>query len=138
MPIPGDELQGGAGDDILFGGGGTDTYIFRVGDGADFLYEEVEAEGTSIINLRFEGNQYEADDFKEDRTSGDPLFTRNGRHLVIAIDKNTSDGITDKVTIANAFDTDNNLLYTINVGYDAEGSFNQVATADAYWNSLGD
>ena len=30
-------LQGGAGNDVLKGGGGNDTYIFNRGDGHDFI-----------------------------------------------------------------------------------------------------
>ncbi|MEO0363544.1 MAG: calcium-binding protein, partial [Pseudomonadota bacterium] len=32
-----DRLEGGAGDDILRGGGGADVFVFRPGDGADAI-----------------------------------------------------------------------------------------------------
>ena len=129
----GETINGGAGDDTIDGGAGNDTYIFNVGDGADTIYDQVESTGTSIISLRFEGSQYEVADF----TEANARFNKEGDDLVITIDKDNTDSITDKVTINDAFDTDDNLLYTINVGYGAEGSFTQVAAADAYWNSLG-
>ena len=126
-------IKGEGGNDILYGNAGADTYIFSVGDGTDAIIEQVESAGTSIISLRFEGSQYEAVDF----TAASALFAKDGTNLVITIDKDTSDEITDKVTIFSAFDTSDNLLYTINVEYGVEGSFKQVAAADAYWNSLG-
>ena len=122
-----DRLDGGAGKDFLRGDAGAGTYIFRVGDGTDFISEQVEAEGESIINLRFEGSQYEADDFIAGTNA---RFAKVEDDLVITIDKNN-------VTINNAFNADDNLLYTINVAYGVEGNLNQVAEANAYWNSLG-
>ena len=32
-------LEGDAGADTLFGGAGSDTYVFNVGDGADTIYD---------------------------------------------------------------------------------------------------
>ena len=135
-----DTLTGGAGLDTLTGGAGADTYIFRVGDGADTIAETVEAAGASIINLRFINSDlgnYEAADFKSD-DANPARFNKVGDSLVISIDKNPDDDILDQVTIEDAYNTDGNLRYTINVEYGAEGgSFTEIAADVAYWNSRG-
>ena len=38
-------LAGGAGDDILFGYGGSDTYVYNAGDGNDEILEGSSATG---------------------------------------------------------------------------------------------
>ena len=45
-----DHLYGGSGDDTLFGGSGDDTYYFELGDGADQVYETINA-GNDILHF---------------------------------------------------------------------------------------
>ena len=33
-------MEGDAGNDILYGGTGSDTYVFNLGDGQDVIFEE--------------------------------------------------------------------------------------------------
>ena len=45
-----DHLYGGTGDDTLLGGSGDDTYYFELGDGADQVYETINA-GNDILHF---------------------------------------------------------------------------------------
>ena len=68
-----DTIQGGGGDDVLYGAGGNDTYIYNSGDGADSIYE-LYYEGFDTLRL---GSGLTAD------------------HLVVA-----RDGLTDTLTLS--------------------------------------
>ena len=131
-----DTLYGGAGNDVLLGDEDADSYVFSVGDGTDLIYDDT---GDSMT-LRFVSNShasYEAEDF----TASSANFVRVGNGLVITVDKNANDGITDKIEISNAFDSDSstgtgNLAFTINVQYGSGDSFTEIALDDAFWHTL--
>ena len=130
-----DELNGGAGADWLDGGSGVDTYLFSSkGYGADLIQERA----GSILNLHFTSNfayvPYTDADFIEAADN----FNRVGNNLEITIDKRPDDGITDKITILNAYDSNpntgiGNAAFTINIEYSYH-TFTDVT--DAFWHFL--
>jgi len=77
-----DVIVGGKGDDYLDGQGGSDTYIFNLGDGQDIIYDSNwGVEGRDIISF---GNGIQVDDLSVIRKNYD---------LVVSI-KGTQDSIT--------------------------------------------
>ena len=111
------------GDDRIEGGQGTDTYIFEIGDGSDTI---IDNKGDEMI-LRF-GNSGIASYLAEDFDSS--VFSRNGNNLEINLDKNADDGITDKITIVDAYLSEpsaekGNTAFTINIEFDTGGSHTQ-------------
>ena len=124
-----DTLNGDEGNDYLNGGEGEDTYAFEVGDGTDIIRDEV---GDTMI-LQFEGSAYTAADFVSAN------INKAGDDLVITIDKDLNDGITDKVTINNAYDTDpntgtGNAAFTINIEFGTNGIYTEVT--NDFWHTL--
>ncbi|MGX7743990.1 S8 family serine peptidase [Rhodopseudomonas parapalustris] len=68
-----DILEGGKGNDVLRGLSGSDTYLYRLGDGDDTIFEEVQTtavdrlvlgEGITPGNLTFERSTSDTDDVK--------------------------------------------------------------------------
>lgn len=68
-----DTLEGGEGNDVLRGLTGSDTYLYRLGDGDDTIFEEVQStavdrlvlgEGITADNLTFERSTSDTDDVK--------------------------------------------------------------------------
>ena len=59
-----DTLYGGTGDDDLFGGEGDDTYIYKLGDGNDYIFDEggndkiVFGEGITLDDLSFSRDRW--------------------------------------------------------------------------------
>ena len=109
------DLYGGAGNDTLngeteadnlFGGAGNDTYVFGVGDGTDTITDN----SGDTMTLRFDDDRYDKNDFTIDSVKKD------GNNLVITVDKNLTDGITDKITITDAY-SGGTLAFTINIEY---------------------
>ena len=94
-----DELYGGAGDDILNGGAGKDFYRFAIGDGTDIVQDNI---GDDMV-LQFYSS-YSITDFADTNN-----FNRVDNALVITIDKNNGDSITDRITIENAYNDDLNI-----------------------------
>ena len=124
-----DILHGGRGDDTLHGGAGTDTYVFSVGDEADAIVDNA----GDAMTLRFEGSAYTLEDFN----SGN--INRVGNNLEITIDKNRHDGITERLKVYGAYDTDpatgtGNAAYTINIEYGSDGTFTEVT--NDFWHTL--
>ena len=127
-----DILEGGAGADRVVGGAGVDTYVFSVGSGTDTVVDTA----SEVMTLRFDGASYTAEDFAD--TSN---FARVGNNLEITIDKDDSDGIDDKITIVNAYDSNagtgtGNSAFTINIEYGSGNSFTEVADANEFWHTL--
>ena len=129
-----DQLEGSLGNDRLVGGAGVDTYVFSVGDGTDTVVDTA----SEVMTLRFDGASYTAEDFAD--TSN---FARVGNNLEITIDKGAADGIDNKVTIENAYDSNDgtgtgtgNSAFTINIEYGSGNSFTQVADANEFWHGL--
>jgi Ca2+-binding RTX toxin-like protein len=88
-----DVLDGGAGDDILEGADGADTYVFGRGYGHDIIRESV-----STANL----SEDDRLSFGSGITLSDLNFTQQGNNLVISIL-----GTSDSVTIEGEFDYSN-------------------------------
>lgn len=86
-----DQINGGAGDDILRGGDGSDTYTFDLGFGVDELRENVD-------NVSYADN--DAVVFGAGLLSTDAIFTRGGDDLIISFA-----GLSDQVTIFGQFET---------------------------------
>ena len=83
-------LQGGTGNDSLFGATSADTYIFNVGDGSDSIYE---AANTNIVLDKIQlgvGINF-----------ADVMSVRNGNNLIL---KFTNAG--DQITVSNWFSAD--------------------------------
>ena len=114
-------LEGGAGDDILQGGAGDDTYVFGVGHGTDII---TDVDGTMI--LRFDDALYDAGDFT---TS---FVQKDGNNLVITVDKNSDDPITDKITINNVYKSDDTSAFSITIKYGTGDSPTEVMMD--FWN----
>ena len=131
-----DTLYGGTGDDMLYGGEDADTYAFFVGDGTDTIYDV--AGGSESLTLIFATSQgaaeeqnYDANDF----TISSGNFARVDRDLEITLDKDSNDGIDDKITIKNAYSADTGeAAFTINVQYGSGDSFTEVASD--FWHTL--
>ena len=126
-----DILYGGANNDKLYGGAGEDTYVFEVGGGADSVSDVSNDE----LTLFFQGADYEAADFREASNN----FNRVGNNLEITLDKNSDDGVVDKVTILNAYDSNPDTgtglsAFTIHVAYGSEGSFTEVS--NDFWQNI--
>ena len=126
-----DILYGGANNDKLYGGAGEDTYVFEVGGGADSVSDVSNDE----LTLFFQGADYEAADFREASNN----FNRVDNNLEITLDKNSEDGVVDKVTILNAYDSDPDTgtglsAFTIHVAYGSEGTFTEVS--NDFWHAL--
>ena len=83
-----DTLEGGKGNDQLFGGYGNDTYIFNLGDGADFINEKsANSPADKIV-------------FGEGITPEDITVTRYGYDLILHIGDNG-----DSIRISNHYAT---------------------------------
>lgn len=65
-----DTIQGGLGNDNLYGYGGNDTYIYNLGDGADRIYE---GPGTSYSDTLVLGAGITTSNLLVTRTTGDHL-----------------------------------------------------------------
>ncbi len=127
----GDTLYGLDGDDTLEGGAGTDTYFFRIGDGTDTI-TDIATEGDDVMFLQFRG-LYEAEDFDSS------VFERVGDDLVISLDLQPDDGIEDKITIENAYDSNpdtgtGEAAFTISISY-GHGNDDFLAVTDI-WSDL--
>ena len=123
-----DEFHGSGGRDTLKGGAGTDTYFFKIGGDIDTIQDVV----GDTITLRFVGN-YDGADFVGAN------INKVGDNLVITIDKNLNDGITDKITIENAYDTDpntgtGNAAFTISIEFGNSGSYTEIT--NDFWHAL--
>ncbi len=68
-----DVIQCGPGNDLLLGGAGEDVYVYKLGDGSDYIDDEAN-EPTSVDTLRF-----------EDLNASDLSASRNGINLDITV-----------------------------------------------------
>ena len=137
-------LLGRKGADRLEGGAGSDTYVFHIGDGADTIVDDV----GDTLTLRFRSASYynynqEAhyghDFIDDDFTESSANFERVGDNLEITLDKDASDGISDKITILDAYDSDPNTgtgfaAFTINIEYGVDGQSTEIA--NDFWHTL--
>ena len=126
-----DRLVGVGGEDNLYGGAGEDTYTPEVGGGTDTIHDMA----GDTMTLQFFGLAYKSADFLE----ASDKINRDGNNLVITIDKDSTDSITDKITIIDAYDNDpntgtGNSAFTINIEY-GYGTFTPVTTSD-FWHNL--
>ena len=128
-----DELYGGAGDDTMQGDAGADRYLFEVGDGEDTISDQ---QGDSIF-LQFVIGAASIAFAETDFTTS--TIRRVDDNLEIILDKDSGDGITDKVTILNAYDTDTstgtgNAAFTIHISFGSVNASTQVT--DEFWHTL--
>ncbi len=79
-----DTLEAGLGDDIIFGGNGSDTYIFNAGDGDDIIEDNGSADndvldirGYSSTQTTFSLLPGDVDDLLITFVSGDSIIIRN-------------------------------------------------------------
>lgn len=108
-----DELHGGAGDDRLEGGVGQDRYYINLGEGADTIFDK---DGNDRLYFG-EGITRDLLEFSVSDADG------NGKgNLVISFD-----GLTQSVTIRDAFDDIGLLAPTIDSVYFANGSGTSLA-----------
>ncbi|MGA0599282.1 calcium-binding protein [Caulobacter sp. KR2-114] len=85
----GDVIEGGAGDDLLRGMGGGDTYVFGAGSGHDTVQEST----GSIYE-----DQPDTIAFKSGVSTTDVSYARSGNDLVVTIA-----GVTDTLTIKDQY-----------------------------------
>ena len=90
-----DTLDGGTGNDYLVGGMGSDTYLFRRGDGQDTINNDCDAWNGGADP---DANKLDLLQFEEGLLASDVAVSRNGDNLVLKIN-----GTTDQVTIQNYF-----------------------------------
>ncbi|WP_299328397.1 calcium-binding protein [Parasphingopyxis sp.] len=93
-----DIIEGGYGDDELWGEDGADTYVFNIGDGVDTIYEDVD-------NANYSEN--DTVQFGENIAWEDLIFARDGNELQISIA-----GTQDKIIIPKEWSTINNTSTT--------------------------
>ncbi|WP_422466858.1 calcium-binding protein [Endozoicomonas sp. ALC013] len=86
-------LEGGAGDDTIYGGFTDDLYLFNLGDGADRMIERRLGEAYSNYDASFDVLR-----FGEGIAAIDLSYARRGDHMVIS----HSNG-SDQITIENWF-----------------------------------
>ncbi|MBO9497254.1 hypothetical protein J7438_24675, partial [Thalassotalea sp. G20_0] len=86
-------LEGGAGDDTIYGGFTDDEYLFNLGDGADRVIERRLGEAYSNYDASFDVLR-----FGEGIAVSDLSYARRGYHMVIS----HSNG-SDQITIENWF-----------------------------------
>lgn len=79
-----DLIDGGAGNDTLGGGTGNDTYRFGIGDGRDFIYDDIDDNPNKFNTLQF----------KEGVNSSDVTVHRYGEQLHVLIE-----GTADRIAI---------------------------------------
>ena len=126
-------MRGGKGDDTMQGDAGEDKYLFEVGDGEDTISDQ---QGDQIFLQFVIGTSaiaFAATDF----TSS--TIRRVNDNLEIILDKDSSDGITDKVTILNAYDTDTstgtgNAAFTIHISFGSVNASTEVT--NDFWHTL--
>ena len=144
-----DRLDGGAGDDYL-SGGITGNDRLEGGEGADtyrllsssYGTDTIEDRAGDTMTLRFDNARGRASYASADFVEAANNFNRVGDNLVISIDKDSEDGVTDKVTIVDAYDSDpstgiGNAAFTINIEYG--GTYrNGPATeiTEGFWHFL--
>jgi Ca2+-binding RTX toxin-like protein len=110
-------LNGGKGDDYLYGGGGNDTYVFNLGDGQDTI-AEYDGTAGNIDTLRFGDGIAEAD----------ISLARSVNDLVISIN-----GTTDQIRIQSWGYGD---YYRIEQIQFADGTVWDKAKLQATWSGI--
>lgn len=108
----GDTFDGSVGNDELRGSGGSDTYMFRRGDGADSLYETGFASGAD--------NAVDALAFDAGVAATDLSYTRTGNDLVIGY------GGADSVTVIGWFTSFKNRVEAVRL---SDGTLIDLAAA---------
>ena len=137
-----DVLEGGLGDDFIFGLNGSDTYIFNAGDGNDYI-EDNGAGDTDVIDIRgysstdavFERVAGDVDDFVIRLPGGDSILVKNslqGDHAD-GIEQITFDG--DGVTVTMA---DLRALFVSNQQTTGDDNIVGFSLSDIIEGGLGD
>ncbi len=102
-----DRFEGGAGNDLLAGGSGSDTYFFSAGDGVDTIVEFTEANEINRVVLR----DYQASDISGFRDGNFVVLRANGTQDEIRILWNEGGGIgVDLVEFSNGATWDRSYL----------------------------
>jgi trimeric autotransporter adhesin len=101
-----DTLDGGVGNDDLTGGEGADTYLFRIGDGQDFIRNYESAQAIDAVQFG-------------DGVSSTSILVRRGSYddFVIKVI-----GTSDQLTVENAFSQDGLSRYAIDEIRFADGT----------------
>ena len=107
-------INGGKGNDWLYGGNGNDTYIFNEGDGSDVIYD---ISGIDIIKF---GDNIRKEDLK---------FKRGPNQLIISVKKD-SGMLCGSITLTN--------FYSISSGITRNNTVRTVSFADGSVYNLDD
>jgi len=107
-------INGGKGNDWLYGGNGNDTYIFNEGDGSDVIYD---ISGIDIIKF---GDNIRKEDLK---------FKRGPNQLIISVKKD-SGMLCGSITLTN--------FYSISSGITRNSTVRTVSFADGSVYNLDD
>ncbi|WP_369823096.1 calcium-binding protein, partial [Oleiphilus sp. HI0128] len=84
-----DVIAGGEGDDVIFGGAGNDTYLYSLGDGADYISTYDETEGRQDVLV-----------FDESIAAQTSYVTRSGDDLKLVL------GNDDSIVVESFFKED--------------------------------
>ncbi|KZY93204.1 hypothetical protein A3743_06235, partial [Oleiphilus sp. HI0072] len=116
-----DVIAGGEGDDVIFGGAGNDTYLYSLGDGADYISTYDETEGRQDVLV-----------FDESIAAQTSYVTRSGDDLKLVL------GNDDSIVVESFFKEDdpNYALTAINfsdgTSWDSDEVRSRIQAATPY------
>lgn len=111
-----DNIKGALGNDTLAGGSGLDTYVFRVGDGQDTIYEQADTVITTLSNGGIQATTQVGGILSMSGFTTSQLRFAHGTSEFVNDLVITVTGSTDRVTVANWFETSNNQIDLLVMG----------------------
>ncbi len=109
----GSSLDGGDGNDKLYGGAGADTYVYHAGEGNDHIYNYNGSQGDVIQILDYDTTMLD-----------DSIFRESGRNTIVMIGSN-------RLTVANA----QGRIVLVDENGEEIVAYNSELPAGVYYNS---